>query len=198
MSAVESMQWEVYALCDPTSADSIKRVRYIGVTTRGVATRLHEHLVDAHAKKNGHKRSWIRSLLNLELAPVAEVLDRGFGDELQNESKWIAMYRTMGANLTNVSEVRRCHRPRLRMRLLVEEERKRRGWTQAQLAEACGISQGQVSQVEGRGSCSLATLERLARGLGVEPAALLVSDVAVAPSSDDDPSAGPGPGEVTT
>lgn len=45
--------------------------------------------------------------------------------------------------------------------------------TCAALAERAGISRQNLSTIKNRGSCSMATLIKLADALGVEPAALL-------------------------
>lgn len=51
-----------------------------------------------------------------------------------------------------------------KIKLLLAEQ----GITQAVLAERCGISRQNVSAMLGRGSCSIATVGKLAKGLGVE------------------------------
>ena len=51
-----------------------------------------------------------------------------------------------------------------KIKLLLAEQ----GITQAVLAERCGISRQNVSVMLGRGSCSIATAGKLAKGLGVE------------------------------
>ena len=53
--------------------------------------------------------------------------------------------------------------------LLVMDLRERRGWTQAQLAERCGVDQGDISRIE-RGSVSptTRTLQRIADALDAD------------------------------
>ena len=51
--------------------------------------------------------------------------------------------------------------------------RKRRGLTQEELAEILGTAARNVQRIEGGQNLTLATLERVAGALGVEPAELL-------------------------
>lgn len=57
----------------------------------------------------------------------------------------------------------------------VRRLRVERGWSQQMLAEAVGVTQGAISQIEnGSTGPRMATLERLAVALNVEPASLLI------------------------
>lgn len=59
------------------------------------------------------------------------------------------------------------------------------GWSQARLAEAAGISQSAVSQVEtGDLNVTMATLDKLATALGVEVTDLFVMDDPVPPAGE--------------
>lgn len=63
-----------------------------------------------------------------------------------------------------------------RLRANLRRLREERAWTQAEAAERCGMKFQQLSQVEsGRSNVTLVTLCRLARGLGVDVAALLAA-----------------------
>ena len=69
------------------------------------------------------------------------------------------------------------------MRVLLCDARKAKGWTQTQLAAAAGLTQGTISGIEGGENCSLPTLARLARALGV-PAGDLLEEDGASPASD--------------
>lgn len=51
-----------------------------------------------------------------------------------------------------------------KIKLMLAEQ----GITQSILAERCGISRQNVSAMLGRGTCSIATVGKLAKGLGVD------------------------------
>jgi transcriptional regulator with XRE-family HTH domain len=56
----------------------------------------------------------------------------------------------------------------------LRKQRARRGWSQEGLGEACGLHRTEISLLERAGrEPRLMTVVRLARGLKVEPAALL-------------------------
>lgn len=58
--------------------------------------------------------------------------------------------------------------------------RRRKNWTQAQLAKACGLHRATVSQVEvGIKTTSLKALARIASALEVETSSLLLDSAAV-------------------
>jgi transcriptional regulator with XRE-family HTH domain len=60
------------------------------------------------------------------------------------------------------------------LQLRVAELRKRRGWSQAELARRAGIHNSVVNRAErGETAMTLATLEKLAKALGVNPKALI-------------------------
>lgn len=60
------------------------------------------------------------------------------------------------------------------LELRIRHEREKRGWTQAQLADAAGVRQATVSEAENAASVTLATLEKLADALGVSASDLIV------------------------
>lgn len=93
----------IYGLLDPRT----KELRYIGKTTTTLRDRLNKHMTEARSKsKNYHKLFWIRALIEEQLRPeiieIEEVLDIGVLDD--RERYWIAYYRSMGANLVNLTE----------------------------------------------------------------------------------------------
>lgn len=56
---------------------------------------------------------------------------------------------------------------RLRIGRLIADLRKSKGWTQAQLAEHCGLQQAHIARIEtGRYSVGLDTLAQIAEALG--------------------------------
>lgn len=64
----------------------------------------------------------------------------------------------------------------------IKELREKRGWTQDQLAEAAGTSFQQVSRLEnGTRRLTVEWMQRIAKALGVHPAALLADQP---PNSD--------------
>lgn len=48
-----------------------------------------------------------------------------------------------------------------------------RGMTQAELAKACGVSRQNVSTILLRGTCSLVTAGKIAKGLGIQVAEIM-------------------------
>jgi hypothetical protein len=84
----------VYALIDPRTYD----VRYIGKSS--------SMFKRARAKHSAHCWSWIKSLEKEGLVPVIKVLS--FEDDheecLKDEIHWIAFFRKIGADLTNIMD----------------------------------------------------------------------------------------------
>ena len=87
--------WYIYALIDPRTGD----VRYIGKRLR-LQKRIQEHLRD---QRSSRRAEWVRSLRALNLSPVLLVLEEGDGDWCASEQRWIASYRSSGADLTNAT-----------------------------------------------------------------------------------------------
>ena len=57
----------------------------------------------------------------------------------------------------------------------VRRQRSAKGLTQSQLADMIGVTRPRISQIEsGRGDPSVGTIERVAKALGVDPAALML------------------------
>jgi transcriptional regulator with XRE-family HTH domain len=60
------------------------------------------------------------------------------------------------------------------LRLRLVELRTRRGWSQAELGRRAGVAAAIISRTErGETTPSLATLDKLAKGLGVSPRSLI-------------------------
>jgi len=57
--------------------------------------------------------------------------------------------------------------------LRIRELREKQGWSQAELGRRAGVAASVVNRIERRGTIALATLEKLARALGVPPRSLL-------------------------
>ena len=96
--------WVVYALCDPRVDDKIQRVRYVGVTKKGAATRLSSHIAEARGQKQTPKCDWIRQVLSSGQRPSVEILDSGhsmFGWD-STEIAWIERLSEIGCPLTNL------------------------------------------------------------------------------------------------
>jgi hypothetical protein len=91
------MQVTIYALIDP----STQAIRYVGLT-RDVKARLRRYRDRPHTK---HLCNWFSSLKDRGLFPALEVLevtdDQG-ADAC--ERKWIAHYRSIGADLINLTD----------------------------------------------------------------------------------------------
>ncbi len=95
--------YTVYALLDPRD-DSI---RYVGMTSLDVETRLQGHLQEANRERvNPEKIAWIRELRKLNLTPVAweleQIEDRKIA--IFREKFWINFCVFGGEPLTNVTE----------------------------------------------------------------------------------------------
>ncbi len=92
----------IYALLDPTS----REVRYIGKTVSGMK-RARSHLwPSTYLKCDSYKDRWVRKIVASGNKPVLCVLASGFqsDDELLSaEIDYIALYKTLGARLTNTS-----------------------------------------------------------------------------------------------
>lgn len=91
------MRWTVYALSDPSTG----LIRYVGITTRTLSSRVSEHIYNSTCRRT-HCASWVKSLTRKGLRPVPLVLETGDGAGWADaERKWIASYRAAGADLTN-------------------------------------------------------------------------------------------------
>lgn len=89
--------WIVYTLNDPET----QAVRYVGWTVNK-RTRFRDHIKPSQLVKATHRDRWIASLIDRGLKPVMVEVDAGVGRAWADaERRWIAHYRTAGADLTN-------------------------------------------------------------------------------------------------
>lgn len=91
--------WYIYALKDPTTGN----IRYVG-WSYNVARRLYGHLNRAGSERKTHKDLWLLKLIGSGSKPTVEVLETGNGDWQSAERRWIAYYRSVGADLTNSTD----------------------------------------------------------------------------------------------
>lgn len=90
--------WYIYVLKDPR----YNTVRYVG-WSYDVEQRISAHISTA-PKIKSHKAHWIRQLLSVDLRPIIEVIEFGDSDWREAEKRWIAHYRNIGADLTNMTD----------------------------------------------------------------------------------------------
>lgn len=84
----------IYELIDPKT----NQVRYIG-KSNNPKERFYQHLSD---KKKTHKGNWVRFLLNENLKPILEVIDKVDINEWKFwEQHYISLYKSWGFDLTN-------------------------------------------------------------------------------------------------
>lgn len=90
--------WVIYALlCPMTGA-----VRYIG-QAKNPRHRFTQHLRMCRTETS-RKARWIATLLDDDQEPVQKILESGSGDGWKEaECRWIAHYRSIGADLTNLT-----------------------------------------------------------------------------------------------
>lgn len=94
--------YRVYGLIDPITSD----IRYIGITTQKLNTRLLAHLVVARKfKEKNHRTCWLRFLLKQNLKPIIKLIETTTTlDELKLQEKyWISYYKKI-YDLTNTTE----------------------------------------------------------------------------------------------
>lgn len=96
------MIYKVYTLTDPLTL----KVRYVGITKDTLAGRRSKHLTNARSGKHNHRTHWIRSLLQNNLKPIIEELDRAdsYEELLTLEVYWISQFKTWGFSLVNATE----------------------------------------------------------------------------------------------
>lgn len=91
---------EIYGLVDPRNG----HLRYVGKTVQSAAYRFAQHM--SHRVRNRTKcSSWIRSLQNAGMKP--EMVSLEACEEMnwkETEKFWIASFKLMGADLTNLAE----------------------------------------------------------------------------------------------
>ena len=97
-----SMRCFIYGLIDPRDG----QLRYVGKSTSGMK-RPRSHVSPTHlSKEHTHKANWLRQLLSLGLKPDIEVLETCSSPEELSEAErfFIAYFRMVGANLTNLTD----------------------------------------------------------------------------------------------
>ena len=100
--SIEERAWHIYVLSDPRAAGV---PRYIGVTFRGVARRVVEHVCRARTGGRTHRDCWLRSLLAAGVEPAVDVVQSGRGEGWQEaERSWIAKHRQALVNSTDGGE----------------------------------------------------------------------------------------------
>lgn len=94
--------WRVYGLFDPRSME----LRYIGkVEYTSIPKRVAQHVFAAKQGKSWPSSEWVRALLATGVRPKAIVLSSGVGEGAGlEEIRLIAMYREIGAQLTNITD----------------------------------------------------------------------------------------------
>ena len=94
--------WRIYRLIDPTM-QAIDAIRYVGITSTSLATRLSYHLRGNDG--NTEKWAWITDLGKRGLRPSIEQIDTLYGRRAQAERcerVWQYRYLAAGADLLNV------------------------------------------------------------------------------------------------
>ncbi len=87
----------IYMLIDPITNEP----RYIG-KTKNLKMRIKGHLWPCSFKFKTHKTYWLKSLLNQNLEPIVEIIDKvSFKDSIFWEQHYIDLYKSWGFNLTN-------------------------------------------------------------------------------------------------
>lgn len=96
-TADSTTPWVVYILVDPRS----EQPRYVGWTVNA-RTRLRDHTKASQLAKGTRRDRWIAGLIECGLKPVMTVVEHGVGPGWADaERRWIAHFRTAGADLTN-------------------------------------------------------------------------------------------------
>lgn len=89
----------IYALIDPRD----NQCRYIGIS-KHPTKRLYQHISEAKRKKPNHKNNWVNLIYKLGLE-IEQIIIEESTIHLYKEAErfWIAYFKTLGANLLNVS-----------------------------------------------------------------------------------------------
>lgn len=92
------MEQYIYVLIDPRT----QQVRYVGKTNKP-KERLHKHIQSARLiKKPNRNMSWVKSLLNVDLKPIMEVIDTVNDNDWKFwEMHYISLYKSWGFKLNN-------------------------------------------------------------------------------------------------
>ena len=88
----------IYTLSHPVTSE----IRYVGKTTKSLKRRLECHLAD---RRNNHRTCWIKSITNIGLLPIIELVEEVDNSDWQLlEKYWIAQFKNWGFNLVNSGE----------------------------------------------------------------------------------------------
>jgi hypothetical protein len=92
---------KIYVLIDPLDGE----IRYVGVTTVTLESRLSGHIGEAAGGIDTYKCRWIRKLVRLGFKPTIVQLCLVKGESWSEvEVYWIAYFKTIGCPLTNATE----------------------------------------------------------------------------------------------
>jgi len=148
----------IYGLVDPRN----DQLRYVGKTKHQLSRRLTQHMADARGQyKNYHSSNWMRSLLVKGLEPEIFLIESVARAEWEEaEQFWIAYFRYIGANLTNLTAGGEGHKAEGKKGITNHSAKIADGdvvsicekyatgqYRQWQLAEAYGLSQAHVSHI---------------------------------------------------
>jgi group I intron endonuclease len=94
----------IYALTEEGKPLIPENIRYIGKTVQGLGSRLSNHIADSRTYRH-HCANWIKSLLKQGLSPQIHLIDTvDFNESSENEIFWIAYFRGLNSNLTNLTD----------------------------------------------------------------------------------------------
>jgi hypothetical protein len=90
----------IYGLIDPRT----DQLRYVGKTSASLEKRLSAHVARCNLLTKRHSSRWLKGLADSGLHPEIfeiEIVQAG-GDWIEAEQFWIAYFRSIGADLTNI------------------------------------------------------------------------------------------------
>ena len=90
----------IYGLIDPRDG----QLRYVGKSSAGLRRPRSHIFPSALKKEHTHKAYWLRRLIAAGLQPEIEVLETAPADIDDAEKFWIAYFKSIGCNLTNLTE----------------------------------------------------------------------------------------------
>jgi hypothetical protein len=95
-----SKPWLIYILIDPRDG----QVRYVGWTI-DLRQRLRDHMKPSRLNGNQRRDRWLASLIADGFYPHVETVEHGDGQgHAEAECKWITRYRSLGFDLTNLTD----------------------------------------------------------------------------------------------
>lgn len=91
----------IYTLKDPITEE----IRYVGKTVTALNTRLKVHIHQSKKKKKlTYKEAWIKGLLNINLKPIIELVEKCNTENwVEREKYWICFYKSK-SKITNLTE----------------------------------------------------------------------------------------------